>query len=217
MATIEEKDKLMETLKFTPRTYRVELTGYGSETVIGEISSEAYDYWVAQEDQDDNTLDDYVADWDNEMEVPEFARIFENGEWHQCDAIAHENGVEMCEVSQITVYDENNDEVWQHNLDPYNLEESNIVVSEEAEIYISELREGTTVFYGSSIEKGMFFGGDLNLTTPFDHKKLSFSYCDLEGTKLFLGMQYDSQDIDSDDFDTTGKSCEFRVIKCNAD
>ena len=65
MATIEEKDKLMETLKFTPRTYRVELTGYGCETVIGEISSEAYDYWIAQEDQDDQTLDDYVADCQN--------------------------------------------------------------------------------------------------------------------------------------------------------
>jgi hypothetical protein len=213
MATIEEKDKLMETLKFTPRTYRVELTGYGCETVIGEISSEAYDYWISQ---DDKTLDDYVADWDNEMEVPEFARIFQNGEWHECDDIAHESGVEMCELSQITVYDENNEEVWQHNLDPYDLDEINITANEETEIYISELRAGTTVFYGSSIEKGMFFGGDLNLTTPFDHKKLSFRYCDLEGTKVFLGMQYASEDLDSDDYDTTGKSCEFKVIKCNA-
>ena len=31
MATEQQKEELMQTLKFTPRDYRIEITGYGGE------------------------------------------------------------------------------------------------------------------------------------------------------------------------------------------
>jgi hypothetical protein len=35
MATKEEKQQLIDTLKFTPRTYKISMWGYGGEKVMG--------------------------------------------------------------------------------------------------------------------------------------------------------------------------------------
>ena len=35
MATLQEQEQLMEVLKFTPRTYRINMWGYGGERVMG--------------------------------------------------------------------------------------------------------------------------------------------------------------------------------------
>ena len=40
----EEQQKLIDTLKFTPRTYRISLWGYGGEKVMGRVDSETWDY-----------------------------------------------------------------------------------------------------------------------------------------------------------------------------
>jgi hypothetical protein len=44
---LAEQEKLIQTLKFTPRTYKVSMWGYGGETVMGTISREIYDYFKA--------------------------------------------------------------------------------------------------------------------------------------------------------------------------
>ena len=37
MATIDEQEKLIAHLKFTPRTYKIQLWGYGGEYVMGTV------------------------------------------------------------------------------------------------------------------------------------------------------------------------------------
>ena len=41
MATQEEKQELIDTLKFTPRTYTVAMYGYGGEVVMGKVPRRA--------------------------------------------------------------------------------------------------------------------------------------------------------------------------------
>ena len=44
MATVEEQEKLLQVLKFTPRTYKVSLWGYGGEKVMGTVDRKVWDY-----------------------------------------------------------------------------------------------------------------------------------------------------------------------------
>ena len=210
MATEQEKEELMQTLKFTPRTYRVSVHGRGGEIVIGKISREAYDYWKSKEDSEDGSLDSYVADWDNELSVPDEFRIFEPGEWHDCDDIAHACGASM-EDSIITVYDENGDEVWQHSTECASLDESEIPHEGIDEVYLEDLPDGTCAFVGQAVEKGTFFGGDLPLSSPFDPKKLEIAYSDIEGWLLIDGISYDGEGIDNEDYDTVGKGDNYSI------
>ena len=206
-ATDEQKEELMQTLKFTPRTYRVELLGYGGEVVIGTVDPKAYEYF----EENDLDLDEYVYDWENDMGVPEDMMPFNPGEWHDCDDIAHENGVEMFSSCVIRVSDENGNEVWEHGLDIGDLDESGIEVECMDEQYVN-WHTGKVVFYGQNFEKGLFYGADLELTAPFDPKKLKLFTNDIDGWEICNYVTYAGVDLDSDDYDTTGKSSTYEFF-----
>jgi hypothetical protein len=215
VATEAEKEVLVEHLKFTPRTYVIQLWGYGGEVVMGRVDRKIYDYF--KENQID--VGEYAYDWDNELEVPEDVQPFTPGEWHDCDHIVHESGIEMSGSCHVTVYDENGNEVWTHGLDTADLDEDEITVIESEEYFAHFEAPGTVVFYGQSFEKGTFMGGPIELTAPFDPTKLKFYYNDIEGWPLCSNVEYDNQDIDGlfDDYDTTGKSSDFYLWLVNED
>ena len=191
------------------KTYRIELTGYGGEIVLGTIDADKHQYFL----ENDIDYDEYANDWDNEMDVPEDMQPFEPGSWHDCDDIAHETGVEMSDLCQITVYDQDGNVVWEHNLDPAELQDSGVVAECGEEVYVNDQDTGTPVFLGQSVEKGTFFGGEIQLTSEFDCTKITLYYSDIEGWPLCTGVQYDGEDVDGyDSYDTTGKSMEMKVI-----
>ena len=49
MATQEEQQQLIDTLKFTPRTYKISMWGYGGEKVMGTVDQEVWDYCMANQ------------------------------------------------------------------------------------------------------------------------------------------------------------------------
>ena len=214
MATEQQKEELIEILKFTPRTYTINVSGYGGEIVIGEISQEAYDYWSEKNEEDDGeTLWDYDSDWDDELEVPEEFRIFEPGSWYECDDIAHESGAEMSNLNIIEVFDENGDSVWTSSMDPSDLDEHGVENEELSEVYLSELPNNTCVFVGQSTEKGTQFGGEIHLKAPFDPKNLSITYNDIDGWVLLSGIEYLGEEIENTDYSTDGKGMEMDLYK----
>ena len=216
MSTIKEQEELVEILKFTPRTYTLMLSGYGGEIVLGSVPREQYQYFR------DNEIDieDYAWDCDNEQEVPEEMQPFFPGEWHSCDDIAHESGVELCDSNYITVTDENGKEHWQCKLGYMDLTDAGAEVDESDEYLCSdrEDRENTVGFVGQSIEKGCFFEGELELTAPFDPAKLAISYSDIEGWSIVNGVTYDGVDIEgTDGYSTNGKGSEFKFYDTGED
>jgi hypothetical protein len=216
MSTIKEQEELVEILKFTPRTYTLMLSGYGGEIVLGSVPREQYQYFR------DNEIDieEYAWDCDNEQEVPEEMQPFFPGEWHSCDDIAHESGVELCDSNRITVTDENGKEHWQCKLGYMDLTDAGAEVDESDEYLCSdrEDRENTVGFVGQSIEKGCFFEGELELTAPFDPAKLSISYSDIEGWSIVNGVTYDGVDIEgTDGYNTNGKGSEFKFYDTGED
>ena len=191
------------------KTYRIELTGYGGEIVLGTIDADKHQYFV----ENDIDYNEYANDWDNELDIPEDMQPFEPGSWHDCDDITHETGVEMSDLCRITVYDQAGDVVWHHNLDTVELKADGVEAECGEEVYVHDQDTGTPVFMGQSVEKGVFLSGEIQLTDEFNPAKLTLCYSDIDGWLLCTGVQYDGVDVEGyDGYDTTGKSMEMKVI-----
>lgn len=209
--TIEEQRELLQTIKFPPRKYKIEVSGRGGEIVVGKVSREAYDYL----NDNDIDINDFIDDEDNEYEVPEEYRFIQNGEWYACDDIAHENGATMDDLSIVTVYDDTGKEVWSGTLDTEFLENNQIGSEEIEEVYTSERKDLEAVFIGQSVEKGLLFGGEFTIKSEFDHTKLKFEHSDIEGWVLLSSIQYDDEYIDNVEYDTIGKGMDFDLLLIN--
>lgn len=209
MATEAEKQELVDTLKFTPVTYRVELQGYGGEIVMGTVSREFYDYIQDNEYE----INDFAwGDCDDYDDVPDGG--VSPGSWHDCDNLAHAFGVEMDGTCRVVVYDENDDEAWSCYLDMGELEEAEVELAfgPQDETYASNQDEGTCVYVGQSFEKGTFFIADLDLTQPFDPKKLKLTYEDIDGWVICSNVAYNGEELENQGGDTTGKGSNSYML-----
>ena len=209
MATKEEKDQLIEVLKFIPRNYKIEIGAYGGEVYFGAVDRKIYDFF--KEHKID--IEEYASSWDEEMWefVPEDLRPFEPGSPYDCGGV-HESGATFDDGNVITVYDENGEEVWNSTLGQEALEAEGVEFEEGDEQYINESPKGTVFFYGAQGEKGLLFGNEFELRAPFDPKKLKISYGDYDGWQIVGGISYDGEDIENYDYDTIGKWSEAKWV-----
>lgn len=210
MATQEEKQQLIDTLKFTPRTYKISMWGYGGEKVMGTVDREVWNYCM------ENQVDLSEIAWSDEDTVQDEMDLdldmlpFPPGSWYECDNLAHTNGVSR-NAGTIQIEDENGNVVYEKSLDA-------IVGggcdgepdwSCNDEVWIGQEKPGTVVFVGCSNEKGTFFEGEIELTQPFDITKLTLGYDEIDGEELINSVTYDGEDIDNFGGSTDGKSSDF--------
>ena len=209
MATTEEKAKLVEILKFTPRTYKISMWGYGGEKVMGTVEREVWDYCM------DNQVDLSDIAWGDEDTVEEMGLDidmlpFHPGQWYECDGMAHTSGVSR-NAGTLQIEDENGNIVFEKPLD-------NITGggcdgepdwSCQDEAWVGSKPAGTVVFIGTSNEKGTFFEGEIELKQPFNIELLELHYDEIDGEELVNGVVYDGEDIDNWGGSTDGKSSDF--------
>jgi len=209
MATKEEKQELVEILKFTPRTYKVRLWGYGGEHVMGTVDRKVYDYFRKHRiDLSEFAWDGVYAEENN---VPEDMQPFYPGAWHDCDNMGHCWGVDRS-AGTIQVDDENENTVYEKSLDDivgYDEENPEPEWSCGEEVWIDSQPAGTVVFIGTSSEKGTFFEADLELKMPFDPSKLCLHYDEVDGNEIITSVSYDGEELNNDGGDTNGKSSDF--------
>ena len=208
MATRKQKQDLINTLKFTPRTYRVELGAYGGEVYAGRVDRKIYQYFQSRSID----LDEYASDWDNELEVPDDMQPFPPGSPYECDGLVHASGATMDDTNYITVYDENGEEVWRHSLDLNALDDSEIPVNEWESFIMDDLKQDEVAYWGAQGEKGLLFGGEFQLKEPFDPKKLMLNFTNADGWYICNGVDYDGESVDNNDLSTTGKWGENKWI-----
>jgi hypothetical protein len=211
MATVEEQQKLMEVLKFTPRTYKISMWGYGGEKVMGTVDRKIYDYFRSRR----LSLSDYAwdSDYADEHNIPEDMQPFPSGSWYECDGMAHASGVSR-NAGTLVIEDENGEVVYERRIEElsgYNDDESEpepeFTCNDEA--WIGSQPDGTVVFIGNSNEKGTFFEGEINLKQPFDITKLTLGYDEIDGEEIVNFVSYDGEDIDNWGGSTDGKSSDF--------
>ena len=210
MATKKQKEELMATLKFTPRKYRVDIWGYGGEVYWGRVDREIYDLFKSK----NIDIEQYAGSWDDDgmwADIPDDKRPFYPGSPYDIAGV-HESGCTLDESSVIVVSDEMGNEVWRSTLSYNDLESKGVEVECTSEDYLNEYDDGTVVFYGGQGEKGTFFGGEFELHAPFDPKLLKINYQCLDGWDLVWGVDYNTEEIESNDYDTTGKWAENKWI-----
>lgn len=212
MATLKEKEELIEALKAVPKTYDIMLSGYGGEIVLGSITKEQYQFW---KDRDD--FEEHCTDWDDVGDIPDDIKIVSEGQWHDVDNLAHECGVEWSSSNYIVVTDrETGETVFECNLDSDELEQHGVDPDgfSVEEFYVQWDSNATYGFLAQSYEKGCFFTGEVETFGKFDPKKLSFSYIDVEGWQIVNGVSYESIIVDdTGGYSTTGKGLEFKVFQ----
>jgi len=217
MATQEEKQQLIDTLKFTPRKYSISMWGYGGEKVMGRVSREVWDYCMEhQVDLQDIAWNSEAAE---EMELDQDKLPFPPGSWYECDGMAHTHGVGR-DAGTLQIDDETGETIVEESLDSFsgdNVDDESPEFNCTDESFIGEADPGEVIFVGSSNEKGTFFEGEIELTQPFDIKKLTFLYEEVDGEELIYGVQYAGEDIDNWGGSTDGKSSDFDMYLVKAD
>ena len=214
MATQKEKEELIEILKFTPRTYKIRLWGYGGEYVMGEVDRKIYDYFKRRR----LSVSDFSwdSDYAEEHNIPEDMHPFYPGQWHDCDSMGHCWGVDR-NAGTLQVDDENGETVYEKSTDDINgfgVDEENPENSDPEwhggdEIWIDMKPAGTVVFIATSSEKGTFFEGEIELKTPFNPGKIALKYDEIDGNEIITGISYDGEDIDNWGGDTNGKGSDM--------
>ena len=209
--TNPEHEKLMETLRFTPRTYKIQLWGYGGEYIMGTVDRKIYDYFR------NRRLDLSEFAWQSEYaednNIPEEMWPFTPGSYYDCDNLCHEHGVDR-NAGTLQIEDENGEVVYEKRLeDITGYEDSDGNPGPEwgggEEYWIGMNPVGTVVFFGVSSEKGTFFEGEIELKTPFDVSKLELGYDEIDGCDIINSVKYDGEQIDNWGGDTNGKGSEF--------
>jgi hypothetical protein len=159
-------------------------------------------------------LSEHCHDWDNELEIPDDMIIARDGSWYECNDLAHENGCEFSSACWVSVYDENNDEVWSCPLDGTELEERGVYVEgmNRDEYYVAYDSDAEYYFYGQNFEKGTFQTYEIEIYGKFDPARLNFSTIDVNGWELVNGVSYESIELDdTGGYSTTGKSTDYSV------
>lgn len=206
-STNPEHDKLMETLKFTPCTYKIQMWGYGGEHIMGTVERKIYDYFKSRR----LNLMDFAWDHDyaEDNNIPEDMWPFPPGSWYECDNMGHSHGVDR-NSGTLQIQDENGAVVYARSLEDVDgYSDDSPELGSGDEVWIDSQPAGTVVFIGASNEKGTFFEGEINLSQPFNITKLHLSYDDIDGNEIINSVEYDGEEIDNWGGSTTGKSSDF--------
>ena len=240
MATTEEKQELVETLK-GPRFYRIQLWGYGGEAEYMHLTKEQYEFWHAHiEEHGDGDAVSYCVgaededfDFENLDEVPEFAQFLKHeGEeysssWYESPTgFTHQWGIDYnnarLTIEEVDGEDYNakivNELVEGEDLSDY-IELWNEATNYELELVEMGVDEGEDtqgdyVAQMYSAEKGTFFDGVIETVGSFDPKKLKIYTSEyLNGDDTVGSIEYDGEEVDNSGGDTNGKGYSFHVWK----
>jgi hypothetical protein len=214
MATKEQKQELIDTLKFTPRTYKISMWGYGGEKVMGRVNPKAWDYCLKH--RVDLVDLAWGYEYAEEKELDEEQLPFTPGSWYECNGMAHVNGVSRS-AGTIQIEDENGNTVFEKSFDDCDVCEDSPQWSCQDEVWVGMAKKGEVVFIGSSNEKGTFFEGEIELRAPFDIEKLELYYDEVDGEEIINSVYYDGEEIENWGGSTDGKSSDMNMVRITDD
>jgi hypothetical protein len=210
MATKQQKQELIDTLKFTPVRVRLLIQGYGGEAYAGKVDRKIYDYFAKNKFD----IEEYATAWDDQFDVPSDLQPFPAGAPFECDDLFHASGAELSELNEIRIENaDTGDTIWVHNMGWGDLEDSGVTVDQFSDVDFEDIKEGEVVFWGGQGEKGCFFDAEFELKAPFDPKKLVIKFETCDGWHIVNYVEYNEEDLDgTGGYSTTGKWAESKWV-----
>lgn len=230
MASLEEKQELIETIKNPIRYYRIQLWGYGGESAYIKLTKEQYEFWKDKDEEEHDTTLNYITDAEDNGKpewVPEemdfmFYKNDDNSfhtSWYEMPTeFCHQWGVDLGSA-RLTITEIESEEYNSKSLE-------DVVDGEELQDYLNKIdeennyelesitmgvAEGTDeqpdyVLQFYSAEKGTFFEGIFECNGKFNIKKLKvFTEEFPNGEDIVTDIQYDGESIENQGGDTNGK------------
>jgi hypothetical protein len=229
MATIEEKQELIDTIKRPIRHYRIMLWGYGGESAYISLTKEQYEYWKARSDESEHDiLVDYMVDEDRQeiYDVPAEMDFMADPDdleasrysWHDApNEIVHQWGVDFSSA-RITITEIESEE---YNAKPIEdivdgMDLNDFVNEHELDWTSDEVEESEAdymlQFYSS--EKGTFYEGILTTNGKIDLSKLQICTTEhFNGDDTVENIIYDGESIENLGGDTNGKGYSVHIWK----
>ena len=221
MATIEQKKKLIKTIKNPIRYFRLNFSRYGGEVAMGTITKDQWEYW-----SDNDGFEEYMGqvDFDAEeanKEIPKRAQF--DQPFYEYSNICHMSGPEWDDSQTMYIEEidkdgkplENEDGGFvtdiQHDFGDLESLGAEVVCSEEHHSGSKSCQNEYYVF-GQYFNKGGWHTPDIIKTGPegIEIDKLKISYVNADGFKVFNEVEYDGEEYYLEE-DSTGKSSSFYV------
>jgi len=223
MATLEQKKKLIKTIKNPVRYFRLNFSRYGGEVAMGTITKDQYEYWT-----DNDGFDEYMSqvDYDAEeanKEIPKRAQF--DQPFYEYSNICHLSGPEWADGQTMYIEELNKDgnplendeggfvQDIQHDFEDLTSLDA-IVECDEEHNPGSKSCENEYYVFGQYFNKGGWHTPDIIKTGPdgIEMDKLKIRYTDADGFKVFNEIEYDGEAYYLEE-DSTGKSSSFYVAK----
>ena len=221
-------------------TVTIDISGYGGELVLGEITEEQHEYWTALGDDELETYCQDAFDYVDENRIPEDMDFLDGEGWHECDNIDHIYGCDL-ESAWISIdlpngetlsydnayeirdkYEDAKDDAFNDIGEGYWLEDE--MIREERECYTSEgdnyCYDTGHYFTAYASEKGQFIWTEFELPEghEFDERRLVFNTIDLDGSDFLNSISYifpDDKPGEPTELDNEGGSTNGKGWECN--
>lgn len=225
MSSNPEHDELIDNIKRPVRYYRISINGYGGELVYDDATKEEFEYWNSKQaredcgvDEDSNALSEFLWSYDDDPEkfkkVPEPFR--REGNWWAQDGIMHVQGAETGSAT-ITIEELEADSLQSNvikTIAEYN-SFYDFIDENEIDVEVSDLEtDSNYMFFGMSVEKGLFFEGLLETQGPIVLSKLKFLTLECHnGDEIITDVHYDEDSVESWEQDTNGKDMIVEIVE----
>ncbi len=195
--------------------FKFKFVGYGSESVVGSISEQQYNYWIKNKDY----LSEYLNVFDKKnKKIPVNAHIYKD--WFELDDIAHVNGPLLDDPNnpnfEIIQIDKNNLEISREAY-PFhtgNFKYFKLGCTENSLNHEDKTLRNKFYFIGHGFEKGVYTTNELINTDSKEiiFNKMKFDYTVIDGFKILNKIIYDNK-IYLISGDTLTHASEMNVFK----
>jgi len=221
-------------------TVTIDISGYGGELVLGEITEEQHEYWTTLGDEELEAYCQDAFDYVDENRIPEDMDFLDGEGWHECDNIHHIYGCDL-ESAWISIdlpngetvsydnayaiankYEEAEDNAFDDIGKDYRLDDE--MIREERECYTSEgdnyCYDKGHYFTAYASEKGQFIWTEFELPDghEFDERRLVFNTIDLDGSDFLNSISYifpDDKPSEPTELNNEGGSTNGKGWECS--
>jgi len=206
------------------RFYKIEISGYGGEVVLGNISNDQFNFWTKKEKSADGSISQYFSNFEFYPEktnkpIPPNARF--NRSWFEIDDIVHVNGPEMTDDNSLTIIETDKEG---NKLEEDDIDFEEQIIKEKFKVKKKIIDENIKslknkkYFFAQIFEEGVWdteesgFGLIKTNENGLNYKDLIFHIAEILGTPICFALSYGKKKYDLIG-NTMTKSSQMKVYK----